>query len=32
MAPRPFDVPGFLSVLPLFNDLSPEELKQIAQG
>ena len=32
MAARPFDVPGYLSVLPLFNDLSPEELKQIAQG
>ena len=32
MPARPFDVPRFLSVLPLFDDLSPEELKQIAAG
>lgn len=32
MVARQFDVPRFLSVLPLFNDLSPEELKQIAEG
>lgn len=32
MDPRPFDVPRYLSVLPLFNDLSPDELKQLATG
>ena len=32
MAQRPFDVPGFLSVLPLFDDLDREELKQVAAG
>lgn len=29
---RPFDVPRYLSVLPLFNDLSPAELTHVAQG
>lgn len=32
MDPRPFDVPRYLSVLPLFNDLSPVELKRLAEG
>jgi len=32
MEGRPFDVPRYLSVLPLFNDLSPDELKQVADG
>lgn len=32
MQVRPFDVPRYLSVLPLFNDLSPEELKHVAEG
>ena len=32
MEPRPFDVPRYLSVLPLFNDLTPVELKQVAEG
>ncbi len=32
MEPRPFDVPKYLSVLPLFNDLTPVELKQLAEG
>ena len=32
MEARPFDVPRYLSVLPLFNDLSPSELTQVAQG
>jgi CRP-like cAMP-binding protein len=32
METRPFDVPRYLSVLPLFNDLSPAELTQIAEG
>ncbi|HJV63872.1 MAG TPA: Crp/Fnr family transcriptional regulator [Albitalea sp.] len=32
MQPRSFDVPRYLSVLPLFNDLSPAELTQLAQG
>ena len=32
MEARPFDVPRYLSVLPLFNDLSPLELRQIAAG
>jgi len=27
-----FDLPRYLSVLPLFNDLSPEELKRLAEG
>ena len=31
MQPRPFDVPRYLSVLPLFSDLSPVELKQVAE-
>jgi len=29
---RPFDVPKYLSVLPLFNDLSPAELSHVAEG
>jgi len=32
MESRPFDVPRYLSVLPLFNDLTPVELKQVAEG
>lgn len=32
MESRPFDVPRYLSVLPLFNELSPPELTQIAAG
>ena len=32
MEARPFDVPRYLSVLPLFNDLSPLELRQVADG
>ena len=32
MQERSFDVPRYLSVLPLFNDLSPEELKHVAEG
>lgn len=32
MEPRPFDVPRYLSVLPLFNELSPAELMDIAAG
>jgi CRP-like cAMP-binding protein len=32
MEARPFDVPRYLSVLPLFNDLSPAELTQVAEG
>ena len=32
MEPRPFDVPRYLSVLPLFNDLTPVELKKVAEG
>ena len=32
MESRPFDVPRYLSVLPLFSDLSPIELQQIAAG
>lgn len=32
MQVRSFDVPRYLSVLPLFNDLSPEELKHVAEG
>jgi CRP-like cAMP-binding protein len=32
MEARVFDVPRYLSVLPLFSDLSADELRQIAQG
>lgn len=32
MEDRLFDVPRYLSVLPLFNDLSPQELLQVAAG
>ncbi|HEY0857642.1 MAG TPA: Crp/Fnr family transcriptional regulator [Albitalea sp.] len=32
MEARTFDVPRYLSVLPLFNDLSPAELTHVAQG
>ena len=32
MEARPFDVPRYLSVLPLFNDMSPTELRQVADG
>jgi CRP/FNR family transcriptional regulator, dissimilatory nitrate respiration regulator len=32
MDARAFDVPKYLSVLPLFNDLKVDELQQIAQG
>ena len=32
MEVRPFDVPRYLSVLPLFNDLSPSELTRLAEG
>ena len=32
MEARTFDVPRYLSVLPLFNDLSPSELTHVAQG
>lgn len=32
MEARLFDVPRYLSVLPLFNDLSPSELTHVAQG
>jgi CRP-like cAMP-binding protein len=32
MQPRTFDVPRYLSVLPLFNDLTPAELTQLAEG
>ena len=32
MDPRPFDVPRYLSMLPLFNDLSPAELKHVADA
>jgi len=32
MEDRVFDVPRYLSVLPLFNDLSPEELRHVAAG
>ncbi|HEX6362623.1 MAG TPA: Crp/Fnr family transcriptional regulator [Albitalea sp.] len=32
MPERHFDVPSYLSVLPLFSDLSPEELEQLAAG
>jgi hypothetical protein len=29
---RHFDVPRYLSVLPLFSDLQPPELARLAQG
>lgn len=32
MEARSFDVPKYLSVLPLFNDLTPLELAHVAQG
>lgn len=32
MEARPFDVPRYLSVLPLFSDMSPIELRQVADG
>lgn len=32
METRPFDVPRYLSVLPLFNDMSRPELERLAQG
>ncbi|WKB55940.1 Crp/Fnr family transcriptional regulator [Eleftheria terrae] len=32
MDARAFDVPRYLSVLPLFNDLSPAELERVAGG
>ncbi len=32
MESRPFDVPRYLSVLPLFSDLSPDELRDLAAG
>ena len=32
MEDRVFDVPRYLSVLPLFNDLSPQELQHVADG
>jgi len=32
MDARPFDVPRYLSVLPLFTDLNPPELQRLAQG
>ena len=32
MEARPFDVPRYLSVLPLFTDLNPPELQRLAQG
>lgn len=32
MEARPFDVSRYLSVLPLFNDLSPAELTRLAEG
>ncbi len=32
MEARVFDVPRYLSVLPLFNDLSPQELQHVADG
>ena len=32
MEMRQFDVPRYLSVLPLFNDLSPTELESLASG
>jgi len=32
MEARPFDLPRYLSVLPLFAELSPPELERLAQG
>ncbi|MEK8049253.1 Crp/Fnr family transcriptional regulator [Ideonella sp. DXS22W] len=32
METRPFDVPRYLSVLPLFNDMNRPELERLAQG
>jgi len=32
MEARSFDVPRYLSVLPLFSDLSPDELQRVADG
>lgn len=32
MEPRAFDIPRYLAVLPLFSDLSPAELQNLAQG
>ncbi|MDT7838694.1 Crp/Fnr family transcriptional regulator [Aquabacterium sp. OR-4] len=32
MEARSFDVPRYLSVLPLFNDMRPHELEHLAQG
>jgi len=32
MPARPLDVPTYLSVLPLFSDLCPEELAKLAEG
>ena len=32
MDPRAFDLPRYLSVLPLFNELSPTELDRLALG
>lgn len=32
MPQRNFDVASYLSVLPLFSDLSPDELRQLAEG
>lgn len=32
MEPGEFNIPRFLAVLPLFNDLSPAELNRVAQG
>lgn len=32
MEPRNFDVPRYLSVLPLFQEMSSEELQRLAQG
>lgn len=32
MEARTFDVPKYLSLLPLFNDLSPDELRDVAAG
>ena len=29
---RNFDIPRFLSVLPLFSDLSPPEVARLAEG
>ena len=32
MEARTFDIPKYLSLLPLFNDLSPDELRDVAAG